>query len=74
MQPMCHGVMGIPFFFFLVGGWGLQGVCFQVVFGVESGLFTFHLDRVLSMQDFIFYFLFFWEGSWRGQSNKFPSF
>jgi hypothetical protein len=35
-----------------VGGGGGGG--FQVVFGVESGLFTFHLDRGLSMQDFIF--------------------
>jgi hypothetical protein len=51
------------------------GVCFQVVFGVASGQFTFHLDKGLSMQDFIF---LFWEvggrGSWRGQINKFPSF
>jgi hypothetical protein len=56
-----------------VGGWvggDCEGVCFQVVFGVESGLFTFHLDRGLSMQDFIFG----GGGSWRGQSNKFPSF
>jgi hypothetical protein len=53
MQPMRSRVMewrGLPCF--LVGGdWGFF---FQVVFGVESGLFTFHLDSGLYIQAFCF--------------------
>jgi hypothetical protein len=54
MQPMGSHMPwseGPLFFFFLVGGGGWGGgfkfyfyFFFQVVFSVESGLFTFHLD------------------------------
>jgi hypothetical protein len=56
---------------FLVGmGGGERGTfAFQVVFGVESGLFTFHLDIRLSIQVF-FSSTSFGMGI---QSKEFPS-
>jgi hypothetical protein len=49
--------------------WGVRRgglFVFQDVFGVESGLFSFHLDIRLWIQVF---FLFFWDGI---QSKEFP--
>jgi hypothetical protein len=56
---------------FLVGGHvGRRGFFSRVVFGVESGMFTFHLDIGVSMQEFFWGVL----GSGVCQSKEFPSF
>jgi hypothetical protein len=46
------------------GGMGRERgtFAFQVVFGVKSGLFTFHLDIQLSIQVFFFFLFFLWDG------------
>jgi hypothetical protein len=42
-EKSCHGVKGPPSYLLGVGT-GEEVFSFEVVFGVESGLFTFHLD------------------------------
>jgi len=61
MQPMRSRAMDYLPPFFHLGGWGVErGVFFQVMFGVESGLYTVHfplgqwtVDSWLSMKAFL---------------------
>ncbi len=67
----CMGANTTSLVFLWVWGGGERGLfVFQVVFGVESGMFTFHLHIQLSIQVF-----FFSSSSGTGiQTKEFPSF